>query len=145
MHLDTTDVDKKPTPPPETFIPKTESDSKHLQNDKNGESENICNEQQDSVSSADLKSDEKSDICNNVHVEQKTNSDRENVPQTVEKENIRDCDKRFLQCPAAVSMKHLQKFIRMKYGLTGDHRVSRIHFCFYYKATYICEVIHNKI
>lgn len=34
------------------------------------------------------------------------------------------CEKRFLQCPAAVSMRHLQKFIRMKFGLTGDHRVS---------------------
>lgn len=34
------------------------------------------------------------------------------------------CDKRFLQCPAGVNMKHLQKFVRMKYGLTADHRVS---------------------
>ncbi|KAJ8970884.1 hypothetical protein NQ317_010793 [Molorchus minor] len=39
----------------------------------------------------------------------------------------KDCDKRFLQCPAAVTMKHLQKFIRMKFGLTGDHRVDVIY------------------
>ncbi|CAH2004931.1 unnamed protein product [Acanthoscelides obtectus] len=38
-----------------------------------------------------------------------------------------DCDKRYLQCPAAVSMKHLQKFIRMKFGLTVDHKVDIIY------------------
>ncbi|CAG9853546.1 unnamed protein product [Phyllotreta striolata] len=42
-------------------------------------------------------------------------------------ENGKNCDKRFLQCPAAVSMKHLQKFIRMKFGLTADHRVDIIY------------------
>lgn len=36
----------------------------------------------------------------------------------------KDGEKRFLSCPAAVSMKHLQKFVRMKYALTADHRVS---------------------
>lgn len=36
-------------------------------------------------------------------------------------------DKRYLQCPAGVNMKHLQKFVRMKYGLTGDHRVDIIY------------------
>ncbi|KAJ8956269.1 hypothetical protein NQ318_015005 [Aromia moschata] len=44
-----------------------------------------------------------------------------------EKNETKDCDKRFLQCPAAVSMKHLQKFVRMKFGLTGDHRVDVIY------------------
>lgn len=33
-------------------------------------------------------------------------------------------EKRFLQCPAAVSITLLQKFIRMKYGLTNGHKVS---------------------
>lgn len=36
-------------------------------------------------------------------------------------------DKRFLQCPAAVTTKHLQKFIRMKYALTANHRVSTLY------------------
>ncbi|XP_060533829.1 polycomb group protein Psc-like [Cylas formicarius] len=36
-------------------------------------------------------------------------------------------DKRYLSCPAAVNMKHLQKFIRMKHGLTSDHRVDIIY------------------
>lgn len=36
----------------------------------------------------------------------------------------KESDKRFLQCPAAVSIKLLQKFIRMKYGLTDGHKVS---------------------
>lgn len=34
-------------------------------------------------------------------------------------------DKRFLQCPAAVSMKHLQKFIRMKFALSQNHKVNK--------------------
>ncbi|VEN47616.1 unnamed protein product [Callosobruchus maculatus] len=44
-----------------------------------------------------------------------------------QKEGNHDCDKRYLQCPAAVSMKHLQKFIRMKFGLTIDHKVDIIY------------------
>lgn len=39
-------------------------------------------------------------------------------------------DKRFLQCPAAVTMRHLQKFVRMKYGLTSDHKVCVIVYGF---------------
>jgi len=35
--------------------------------------------------------------------------------------------RRYLQCPAAVSMKHLKKFIRMKYGLGSEHRVDIIY------------------
>lgn len=33
-------------------------------------------------------------------------------------------NKRFLQCPAAVTMGHIMKFLRMKYALTEGHRVS---------------------
>ncbi|KAF7264998.1 hypothetical protein GWI33_021757, partial [Rhynchophorus ferrugineus] len=36
-------------------------------------------------------------------------------------------DKRYLQCPAGVNMKHLQKFMRKKHGLTDDHRVDIIY------------------
>uniref|UniRef100_A0AAR5PH82 RING-type domain-containing protein n=1 Tax=Dendroctonus ponderosae TaxID=77166 RepID=A0AAR5PH82_DENPD len=46
----------------------------------------------------------------------------------------KECDIRYLRCPAGINMKHLQKFLRMKYGLTGDHRVDII-----YKG----EVLHS--
>ncbi|XP_065171086.1 LOW QUALITY PROTEIN: polycomb group protein Psc-like [Atheta coriaria] len=36
-------------------------------------------------------------------------------------------DRRYLQCPAAVSMSHLQKFLRMKYALSSEHRVDIIY------------------
>lgn len=55
------------------------------------------------------------------------NSDKNNGQIISDSDNFSDstgCDKRFLQCPAGVNMKHLQKFVRMKYGLTADHRVS---------------------
>ncbi|XP_044762703.1 protein suppressor 2 of zeste-like isoform X2 [Coccinella septempunctata] len=35
--------------------------------------------------------------------------------------------KRYLKCPAAVSMQLLQKFVRMKFGLTLNHRVDIIY------------------
>ncbi|CAH1155546.1 unnamed protein product [Phaedon cochleariae] len=54
----------------------------------------------------------------------KTSDKEDNVKK---EQKSKDCDKRFLRCPAAVSMKHLQKFIRMKFGLTGDHRVDIIY------------------
>lgn len=38
-------------------------------------------------------------------------------------------DRRYLQCPAAVSMSHLQKFVRMKYALSGEHKVRFIYLC----------------
>ncbi|XP_064214442.1 polycomb group protein Psc isoform X2 [Tribolium castaneum] len=44
-------------------------------------------------------------------------------------------DKRYLQCPAAVSMKHLQKFIRMKFALSQNHKVDII---------YEGEVLHSN-
>ncbi|KAF5300722.1 hypothetical protein FQR65_LT09118 [Abscondita terminalis] len=37
------------------------------------------------------------------------------------------CDRRYLQCPAAVTMSLLQKFLRMKYALSAEHRVDIIH------------------
>lgn len=40
----------------------------------------------------------------------------------------KECDIRYLRCPAGINMKHLQKFLRMKYGLTADHRVSRLKY-----------------
>lgn len=34
---------------------------------------------------------------------------------------------RYLRCPAAVSIAHLQKLIRAKYDLTESHRVDILH------------------
>lgn len=34
--------------------------------------------------------------------------------------------RRYLQCPAAVTMSHLKKFLRMKYCLSHDHKVSSL-------------------
>lgn len=34
---------------------------------------------------------------------------------------------RYLRCPAAVSVSHLQKLIRAKYDLTENHRVDILH------------------
>lgn len=35
--------------------------------------------------------------------------------------------KRYLRCPAAVTIAHLQKLIRAKYGLSPEHRVDIMH------------------
>ena len=34
---------------------------------------------------------------------------------------------RYLKCPAAVTMRQLKKFIRMKYGLSSEHKVDIIY------------------
>ncbi|XP_057669169.1 polycomb group protein Psc-like [Diorhabda carinulata] len=65
-----------------------------------------------------------SDSVNKIKDSESCKSDKDSNKKD---ENENNCDKRFLQCPAAVSMKHLQKFIRMKFGLTGDHRVDIIY------------------
>ncbi|XP_028134895.1 protein suppressor 2 of zeste-like [Diabrotica virgifera virgifera] len=97
-HLDTTDTEE-----PEKSVLNNSECSKPTNNSENSGSVNIDSklENSDSVKNGDQ------DLC-------KTDQDSK-------------CDKRFLQCPAAVSMKHLQKFIRMKFGLTGDHRVDIIY------------------
>jgi hypothetical protein len=35
--------------------------------------------------------------------------------------------RRYLRCPAAVTVAHLQKLIRAKYGLSPEHRVDIMH------------------
>lgn len=35
--------------------------------------------------------------------------------------------RRYLRCPAAVTIAHLQKLIRAKYGLSAEHRVDIMH------------------
>ncbi|CAL4109277.1 unnamed protein product, partial [Meganyctiphanes norvegica] len=35
--------------------------------------------------------------------------------------------KRFLKCPAAVQVSHLEKFVRLKYGLSTNHKVDIMH------------------
>lgn len=68
---------------------------------------------------------DKTEIVNSTKkvtvISDKVNDD---VKKTDCAENLLKHDRRYLQCPAAVTMSHLQKFIRMKYGLTSEHRVS---------------------
>lgn len=123
VHLDTTDFNKQPIPLLHTFKLDAESgESKQLENGETVNSDTaLC--EQTSSDSVDLNSETKSEQCEDKDTDQNVQSVNEDDSQKLGKEN-KDCDKRFLQCPAAVSMKHLQKFIRMKFGLTGDHRVS---------------------
>lgn len=80
--------------------------------------------------SADLNSETKSEQCKDKDADKNVKSVKGDDSQKDGRES-KDCDKRYLQCPAAVSMKHLQKFIRMKFGLTGDHRVSKLYFKYF--------------
>lgn len=111
VHLDDSDEIKTRKPLLQTTTESNTETSKESDSDKTREQTNnntncadLNNKVDSIVDKTENSSDNPNDLC-------------------VEKDN-KDCDKRFLQCPAAVSMTHLQKFIRMKYGLTGDHRVS---------------------
>lgn len=44
-------------------------------------------------------------------------------------EHLPKNDRKYLQCPAAVKISYLQKFIRMKFGLTSEHKVSTRFAC----------------
>lgn len=94
---------------------------------KTGDSDASSNtsSQSDSVQTQNQTKTEKLDLSI-VNSDSDCTKDKE--PVDSERSNsdgdVKECDKRYLQCPPAVSMKHLQKFIRMKFGLTGDHRVS---------------------
>jgi polycomb group RING finger protein 4 len=61
-------------------------------------------------------------------VDKSVAGDRHKVNGAKESEPKGEGEKRFLQCPAAVSMKHLQKFIRMKFALTQNHKVGDVTF-----------------
>ncbi|KAK9702390.1 Zinc finger, C3HC4 type (RING finger) [Popillia japonica] len=50
----------------------------------------------------------------------KVQSDKNDSKPNKDEQRLRD--RRYLQCPAAVSMTHLQKFIRMKYALSSEHK-----------------------
>lgn len=121
-------MNQKPVPLLQTFAADTECDSKHLDSVE-ANSDNIQTKQKKSDSVDPNSSEIGSEHCKDKDkdTDRIVKSVKENNSQNVGKEN-RDCDKRYLQCPAAVSMKHLQKFIRMKFGLTGDHRVTIFKF-----------------
>nr|XP_023023446.1 uncharacterized protein LOC111511646 [Leptinotarsa decemlineata] len=111
-HLDTTDKEDKPSAARSSNINESELKQTDI-------SENSDKSKTDLTNEANKTSEcVKDDVV--------TGSDKESTVNG-EKQTSRDCDKRFLQCPAAVSMKHLQKFVKMKYGLTGDHRVDIIY------------------
>ncbi|XP_018570886.1 polycomb group protein Psc-like [Anoplophora glabripennis] len=112
-HLDSTDAEEKSKPP-------------LLSSDSDTSSNNSS--QSDGVQTQNKIKTEKPDLTN-VNSDSDCTKDKEQNDggNSVSDRDVRECDKRFLQCPPAVSMKHLQKFIRMKFGLTGDHRVDMIY------------------
>lgn len=117
-HLDLTDVEGKPKAhSPKTVgdtSSSTHSDSAQTQIKQKTDDSDLTNVNSDSDCTKD-----REQVCRNSdNGNGKSDSDRD------VKSPGGECDKRFLQCPPAVSMKHLQKFLRMKFGLTGDHRVS---------------------
>ncbi|KAJ9589060.1 hypothetical protein L9F63_017654, partial [Diploptera punctata] len=57
-------------------------------------------------------------------VEEETDS---TTQSEIEKEKHGKRHLRYLKCPAAVTMRQLKKFIRMKYGLSSEHRVDIIY------------------
>ncbi|KAL3271032.1 hypothetical protein HHI36_021532 [Cryptolaemus montrouzieri] len=76
----------------------------------------------------------KIDSCEvSEHLKRDKDESKENGEETGDKcrdeskEHNKDDDKRYLKCPAAVSMQLLQRFLRMKFGLTADHRVDIIY------------------
>ena len=93
VHLDSTPLDTKPRPAPAAPNPAEVQDT-----------------------SASVLNNNNSDSVGDKHRPKDAKSD---------KDGEQECksDKRFLQCPAAVSMRHLQKFIRMKFALTQHHKV----------------------
>lgn len=125
VHLDTTDVNQKPTPPTQTFLTSGESESESVEIGEGPNSEKVT--QPENSDSAHSNSEINGEQCRDNEAVNFAKC-KENDSHSVETDS-KDCDKRYLQCPAAVSMKHLQKFIRMKFGLTGDHRVSVIYSC----------------
>lgn len=91
----------------------------------------LKNSDLNNLSSAAVKSDASCEQENSELNKNKINVVEDTNACSVDQKENKNCDKRFLQCPAAVSMRHLQKFVRMKYGLTVDHRVSQnINFIF---------------
>lgn len=109
-HLDLTDVDEKQKTSDVDTSPR--DDSAHTQNKQKTETPDLT----DINSDSDCTKDREQTCKNSDDDSEKSERDAKSAGK--------ECDKRFLQCPPAVSMKHLQKFIRMKFGLTGDHRVS---------------------
>ncbi|XP_044260353.1 polycomb group protein Psc-like [Tribolium madens] len=80
------------------------------------------------------KSDKSVSVLNNNNSDTVSDKHKLNGTKNGEKE-CKNGDKRYLQCPAAVSMKHLQKFIRMKFALSQNHKVDII---------YEGEVLHSN-
>lgn len=117
-------MEQKPAPLLQTYVAVSDGDpKKHLENN-DANSDKTCSKDQINSDSVDLNnSNSKSEHWKDKDTDRNVKDVEERDSECLDKEN-RDCDKRFLKCPAAVSMKHLQKFVRMKYGLTGDHRVS---------------------
>lgn len=86
-------------------------------NENNANNNSDDRNESENVADSDKKTTEDADVY-------KVQSD--NKIDVVKVTDERARDRRYLQCPAAVSMTHLQKFIRMKYALSSEHKVRSI-------------------
>lgn len=117
--LDTTDLDEEKISGGKIAKKDDNSDAKHTDGTENS---NKINDRRKSVASKD--SDVVTDKDSDSASDDKAVKSEAETETGDDKDINKECDKRYLRCPAAVLMKHLQKFIRLKNGLTADHRVS---------------------
>ncbi|KAK4877969.1 hypothetical protein RN001_010475 [Aquatica leii] len=123
----------------------------HLDTTQNSPSDTKSTNYQDSTKQSDEKSTsdlnnsanlsaEKTRDCDNNNVGVENDSDNKNIQCPLLLTNVtsasesfdefsdkKKCDRRYLQCPAAVTMSLLQKFLRMKNALSAEHRVDIIY------------------
>lgn len=88
----------------QSLLNPSDNASHHRCTDPNSNDVDDCNSNGDGSDALKTNDDDKKDVL--IKNEERTN------------------DRRYLQCPAAVSMSHLQKFLRMKYALSTEHKVS---------------------
>ncbi|KAF5278005.1 hypothetical protein FQA39_LY18421 [Lamprigera yunnana] len=100
-------------------LDQTLSDTKSTNNEDSTKAKGDENSISDLNNSANL-SGEKTQSCD-------TNDNNTNNKDFDEFMDKKKCDRRYLQCPAAVTMSLLQKFTRMKHALSTEHRVDIIY------------------
>ncbi|XP_045467279.1 uncharacterized protein LOC123675803 [Harmonia axyridis] len=119
-HLDDTPIESEKDTVRNTIVNSEASDNKSVED--NSETKGDTSRCENSEHSEPVK-----DTTNKIgdsSVMSEPSSDNKDVENS---EEHRLDGKRYLKCPAAVSMQLLQKFVRMKYGLTLNHRVDIIY------------------
>lgn len=127
-HLDTTDEtkpsDTKSTNFQDTLETKSDEKPSDLNNSANLSADKTqnCDNNSNNIDNASVNSENNDQTKNENGEEDKHNKFKsENANGSLD---TKRGDRRYLQCPAAVTMSLLQKFLRMKYALSAEHRVS---------------------